>query len=182
MTFERSPEMTRPSSPGDRHGLAAMAIFVMNRLPIGEMMIEPNTPLKLTCNLVSAYVAHNPVPAHEVEKLLRAVHQAFCDCMAGKSELSPAVSSKASVTNDYLICLEDGKRFKMLKRYLRGRYGMTPEDYRTKWKLPSDYPMTAPAYAARRSALAKEIGLGRNGPQRKSAATARKSRAPSRRT
>lgn len=142
-------------------------------------MIEPNIPLKLTCNLVSAYVAHNPVPAHEVEKLLRAVHQAFCDCMAGKSELSPAVSIKASVTNEYLICLEDGKRLKMLKRYLRGRYGMTPEDYRAKWKLPSDYPMTAPAYAARRSALAKEIGLGRDGRHRK---PARKSRAPSRRT
>jgi predicted transcriptional regulator len=154
----------------------------MNRIPGEERMIETNMPLKLTSELVSAYVAHNPVPANEVENLLRAVHHAFLSLAAGEPELRPAVPLKASVTNDYLVCLEDGKRLKTLKRYLRSRYGMTPESYRAKWKLPSDYPMTAPAYAARRSALAKEIGLGRDGTQRKSAtAAARKSRAASRR-
>jgi predicted transcriptional regulator len=145
-------------------------------------MIEPNTPLKLTSELMSAYVAHNKVPANEVANLLRAVHHAFLSLAAGEPDLRPAVPLKASVTNDYLVCLEDGKRLKMLKRYLRSRYGMTPDAYRAKWSLPSDYPMTAPAYAARRSALAKEIGLGHDGPQRKSAsAAARKSRAASRR-
>jgi len=142
-------------------------------------MIETNMPLKLTSELVSAYVAHNPVPANEVETLLRAVHHAFLSLAAGEPELRPAVPLKASVTNDYLVCLEDGKHLKTLKRHLRSRYGMTPEAYRAKWSLPSDYPMTAPAYAARRSVLAKEIGLGRDGVRRKSAA-ARKSRAVSR--
>ena len=144
-------------------------------------MIEPNIPLKLTSELVSAYVAHNKVPANGLETLLRAVHHAFLSLAAGEPELRPAVPLKASVTNDYLVCLEDGKRLKMLKRYLRSRYGMTPDAYRAKWSLPSDYPMTAPAYAARRSDLAKQIGLGRDGAQRKSAAAARKSRAASRR-
>jgi len=145
-------------------------------------MIETDTPLKLTSELVSAYVAHNKVPANEVANLLRAVHHAVLSLAAGEPELRPAVPLKASVTNDYLVCLEDGKRLKTLKRHLRNRYGMTPEDYRAKWKLPSDYPMTAPAYAARRSVLAKEIGLGRDGAQRKSAmAASRKSRTASRR-
>jgi predicted transcriptional regulator len=141
-------------------------------------MIEPITALRLTSGVVSAYVAHNPVPANDVGTLLRAVHHAFCSLAAGEAQPHPAVPLKASVTNEYLICLEDGKRLKMLKRYLRRRYGMTPEDYRAKWNLPSDYPMTAPAYAARRSALAKEFGLGRDNPKAKSA---RRSRATSRR-
>ena len=146
------------------------------------MMIEPAIPLTLTSELVRAYVAHNKVPVGEMEKLLRAVYHAFATLAAGEPELMPAVSIKASVTNEYLVCLEDGKRLKMLKRYLRSRYGLTPEAYRVKWKLPSDYPMTAPAYAARHSTLAKEIGLGRDGPSRTSATAAvRKSRAPSRR-
>jgi predicted transcriptional regulator len=139
-------------------------------------------PIKLTSELVSAYVAHNQVPANEIETLLRAVHHAFSTLAAGEPELRPAVPLKASVTNDYLVCLEDGKRLKMLKRYLRSRYGMTPDDYRARWKLPSDYPMTAPAYAARRSEVAKEIGLGRDGAQGISATRAqRKSPAVSRR-
>jgi len=117
----------------------------------------------LTSELVSAYVAHNPIPASALETLLRAVHYTFLSLWAGQSEHHPAVAIKASVTPEYLICLEDGKRLKMLKRYLRGRYGMTPEEYRAKWNLPSNYPMTAPNYAARRSVLAKQIGLGREG-------------------
>src|SRR6185437_3845468 len=144
-------------------------------------MIEPIAALRLTSAVVSTYVAYNPVPANDVGTLLRAVHHAVCSLAAGEAQPHPAVLVKASVTNEYLICLEDGKRLKMLKRYLRRRYGMTPEAYRAKWNLPSDYPMTAPAYAARRSQLAKDIGLGRDSSQTKSAAAARKSRAASRR-
>ena len=137
-------------------------------------MPETIVPLTLTSELVRAYVAHNKVPANEIERLLRAVHHVFSALAAGEPELKPAVAIKASVTNDYLVCLEDGKRLKMLKRYLRGRYGMTPEDYRAKWKLPSDYPMTAPAYAARGSQVAKEIGLGRIAAKARPAKTARR--------
>jgi predicted transcriptional regulator len=136
-------------------------------------MHETHTPLDLTSRLVSAYVAHNPVPVNDVETLLRAVHHAFVGLAAGEGEHSPAVAIRVSVTPDYIVCLEDGKRLKTLKRYLRTRFAMTPEDYRAKWKLPLDYPMTAPNYAARRSSLAKSFGLG----QRNRKATARKTRA-----
>ena len=122
-------------------------------------MTETSLPLRLTGDVVSAYVAHNPIPAAALETLLRAVHYAFVSLSAGEPERSPAVAIKASVTPDYLVCLEDGKRLKMLKRYLRGRYGMTPQEYRAKWNLPLDYPMTALNYAARRSALARQIVL-----------------------
>jgi predicted transcriptional regulator len=135
-------------------------------------MHRTHTPLDLTSKVVSAYVAHNPVPITDVETLLRAVHHAFTSLAAGEGEHSPAVAIHASVTPGYLVCLEDGKRLKTLKRYLRNRFGMTPEDYRAKWKLPSDYPMTAPNYAARRSSLAKSFGLG----QRNRKVTARKKR------
>ena len=134
-------------------------------------MRHPRTPLELTSRLVSAYVAHNPVPPKDIETLLRAVHQAFASLTAGEPEHVPAVAARASVTPDYIVCLEDGKRLKMLKRYLRSHFGMSPEDYRAKWKLRSDYPMTAPNYAARRSSIAKSSGLGRarprNSPRRK---------------
>ncbi len=136
-------------------------------------MNKTHTPLDLTSRLVSAYVAHNPVPVNDMETLLRAVHHAFASLAAGRGEQSPAVAVPASITPDYIVCLEDGKRLKTLKRYLRSRYGITPDDYRTKWKLPSDYPMTAPNYAARRSSLAKSFGLG----QRNRKATVRKTRA-----
>jgi predicted transcriptional regulator len=136
-------------------------------------MHEAHTPLDLTGRLVSAYVAHNPVPVKDVETLIRAVHHAFAGLAAGEGEHSPAIPIRVSITPDYIICLEDGKRLKTLKRYLRNRFGMTPEDYRAKWKLPSDYPMTAPNYAARRSLLAKSFGLG----QRNRKGAARKTRA-----
>ena len=135
-------------------------------------MHETHTPLDLTSRLVSAYVAHNPVPVNDMETLLRAVHHAFASLAAGEGEHSPAVAIPASITPDYIVCLEDGKRLKTLKRYLRNRFGMTPEAYRAKWKLPSDYPMTAPNYAARRSSLAKSFGLG----QRLHKVSARKKR------
>lgn len=136
-------------------------------------MTEIHTPLGLTSRVVSAYVASNPVPVREMETLLRAVHHAFTSLAAGAVEHTPAVAVRASITPEYIVCLEDGKRLKMLKRYLRSRYGLTPADYRAKWNLPSDYPMTAPNYAARRSSLAKAFGLGK--PTRK--LRARKKRA-----
>lgn len=111
-------------------------------------------------------MAHNPVPVNDIEKLLRAVHHVFGSLAIGAPELKPAVTVKASITSDYLVCLEDGKRLKILKRYLRGRYDMTPVEYRTKWNLPSDYPMTARGYAARRLTIAKKIGLGRKASKR----------------
>jgi predicted transcriptional regulator len=122
--------------------------------------------LELAAELVAAYVSNNPVPKSELLDLILAVHSALAR-LGNEPELappqaetkSPAVPIRRSVTPDYLICLEDGKRFKSLRRHLRG-LGLTPEQYREKWKLPSDYPMVAPNYAARRSALAKKIGLG----------------------
>jgi predicted transcriptional regulator len=136
-------------------------------------MNQIHTPIDLTSRLVSAYVASNPVPASEMETLLRAVHHAFESLAVGEPEHRPAIAVRASITPDYIVCLEDGKRLKMLKRYLRRRFGLTPEDYRAKWNLPSDYPMTAPNYAARRSSLAKSFGLG----QRARKVPARKTRA-----
>ena len=121
------------------------------------------TPLYLTSQLVSAYMAHNPLPLRDLETLLGAVHHVLAGCAAGEPEHHPAVAIRSSITPDYLVCLEDGKRLKMLKRYLRSHFGMTPEDHRVKWKLPADYPMTVSNYAERRSSLAKRFGLGRAG-------------------
>lgn len=119
---------------------------------------------ELTAEIVAAYVANNPVPAASLAGLIATVHTA----VSGLSEpaapapvLSPAVNPKRSVQPDYIVCLEDGKRFKSLKRHLMTRYGLTPEEYRAKWSLPHDYPMVAPNYAAARSKLAKSMGLGR---------------------
>lgn len=119
----------------------------------------------LTADIVSAYVSHNVVPANELTKLIGDVHGALGGLSsqtadAPQEELKPAVPPKKSITPDYLICLEDGKRFKSLKRHLKTHYDLSPEQYRDKWGLPSDYPMVAPNYAAARSRLAKEMGLG----------------------
>jgi len=122
--------------------------------------------IELTADVVAAYVSNNPVPAGELPNLISDVHAAL-GRVGGAPEQppadkqKPAVNPKKSVTPDYIICLEDGKRFKSLKRHLGVHFGLTPEAYRTKWSLPSDYPMVAPNYAASRSALAKSIGLGR---------------------
>lgn len=120
---------------------------------------------ELTADIVSVYVANNSVPAVSLPELIATVHQAI----AGLSQptatavepQAPAVNPKRSVHPDYIVSLEDGKRFKSLKRHLMAHYGMTPEQYREKWDLPRDYPMAAPNYAAARSELAKKIGLGR---------------------
>jgi predicted transcriptional regulator len=120
--------------------------------------------IDLTTTIVSAYVSNNPMPASELPALISQIHAALLRVSTGRAELplepaKPAVPVKKSMTADYLICLEDGKRFKSLKRHLRTQYGMTPEQYRDKWGLPPDYPMVAPNYAVARSQLAKKMGL-----------------------
>ena len=122
--------------------------------------------IELTADIVSAYVSNNSVSAGEIPNLINQVHSALMRVSVGQSEaqpepLKPAVSVKKSITPDYLVCLEDGKKFKSLKRHLRTQYNMTPEAYREKWGLAPDYPMVAPNYAAKRQELAKKIGLGR---------------------
>ena len=123
------------------------------------------TYIQLTANIVSAYVSNNTVPSGEISGLISQVYSALMRVSGGQpaapaGPLKPAVSVKRSVTPEYLVCLEDGKKFKSLKRHLRTQYDMTPEKYREKWGLPSDYPMVAPNYAAARSQLAKQMGLG----------------------
>jgi predicted transcriptional regulator len=123
--------------------------------------------LELVSNIVSAYVSNNSLPPSELPQLIRTVHGALeSPGQAASSLPAPAVPIKKSVTPDYVICLEDGKKLKMLKRHLRTSYDMSPDDYRKKWRLPSDYPMVAPKYAAKRSELAKKIGLGRKAGQK----------------
>jgi predicted transcriptional regulator len=121
--------------------------------------------IELTAEIVSAYVSNNPVPASDIPGLINQVHTALTQVSAGRVEiiaepLRPAIPVKRSVSADYIVCLEDGKKFKSLKRHLRTQYGFTPEQYREKWGLPADYPMVAPNYAAARSQLAKQMGLG----------------------
>jgi predicted transcriptional regulator len=121
--------------------------------------------LELTADIVSAYVSNNPVPAAELASLITSVSAALSGLgqvvEVAAPLLAPAVNPKRSVHDDHLICLEDGKKFKSLKRHLMTHHGLSPEDYRAKWKLPADYPMVAPGYSAARSALAKSMGLGR---------------------
>jgi predicted transcriptional regulator len=122
--------------------------------------------LKLATEIVAAYVSNNPIPVSEVPAMIKSVHSTLGGLgggLTGELQLSqkPAIPVKRSVNPDFIVCLEDGKKLKMLKRYLRSNYGMTPEEYRSKWGLPADYPMVAPNYAAQRSEFAKKIGLGR---------------------
>lgn len=125
----------------------------------------PDTLLTLTADIVTAHVANNNVSVNDVPALITAVHASLSNlgapAPAPAAELTPAVSIRASVKPDYIVCLEDGKKLTMLKRYLRTNFGMSPEEYRTKWNLPRDYPMVAPNYAEKRRDLAHKIGLGR---------------------
>ena len=119
----------------------------------------------LTANIVSAYVSNNTVAQGDIPALINQVHSALLRVSNGEAQspsepLKPAVPVKRSINPDFIVCLEDGKKFKSLKRHLRTQYGMTPEQYREKWALPPDYPMVAPNYAAARSQLAKQMGLG----------------------
>ena len=122
--------------------------------------------LRLATEVVAAYVSNNPIPVSEVPAMIKTVHSTLGGLVgvsAGEMPTGqkPAVPVKRSVNPDYIVCLEDGKKLKMLKRYLRSNFNMTPEEYRAKWGLPADYPMVAPNYAAQRSEFAKKIGLGR---------------------
>ena len=135
-------------------------------------MSEPKAFIDLTAGIVSAYVSNNVTPAAELPGLISQVHAALLRVSAGQAEpalelAKPAVPVKRSVTSEYIVCLEDGKKFKSLKRHLRTQYNMTPEQYRDKWGLPPDYPMVAPNYAASRSQLAKKMGLGQQARKRK---------------
>lgn len=121
--------------------------------------------IEMTANIVSAYVSNNSVPSAEIPNLIGQVHSALKRVSGGQMStaaepLKPAVPIKRSVTPEYIVCLEDGLKFKSLKRHLRTRYNLTPDQYREKWGLPPDYAMVAPNYAAARSKLAKEMGLG----------------------
>jgi predicted transcriptional regulator len=128
--------------------------------------------LRLGSGIVAAYVSRNQVAADAVPDIIRTVHQALESLSRAAppppaDRPRPAVPIGRSVQHDFIVCLEDGKKLKMLKRYLRSRYNMTPDEYRKRWGLAPDYPMVAPAYAARRSAFAKQIGLGRGVRRRK---------------
>lgn len=126
--------------------------------------------LKLTAEIVAAHVSNNTLSSAELPQLIAQVHASLSDTgkkTGAEERPAPAVSVKKSVMPDYIVCLEDGKKLKMLKRHLKTSYDLTPEQYRERWGLPADYPMVAPNYAKRRSALAKEIGLGKRGRSRK---------------
>lgn len=122
--------------------------------------------MAMTGDVVTAYASNHKLSMEELTALIKSVHEALAAASAGApaaaptAPLSPAVPIRRSITPDFMICLEDGRKFKSLKRHLRTAYGMTPDDYRAKWGLPKDYPMVAPNYAAARSAMAKSIGLG----------------------
>jgi predicted transcriptional regulator len=131
---------------------------------MSENLATPNY-IELAADIVSAYVSNNSVPSGDLPSLISDIHVALVKVAGGGVEApaeapKPAVPLKKSITPDYIVCLEDGKKFKSLKRHLRTQYNMTPEQYREKWGLPSDYPMVAPNYAKARSQLAKQMGLG----------------------
>jgi predicted transcriptional regulator len=140
---------------------------------IEENMAEPATPklgddelLRMTAEVVSAYVSNNTLATGQLADVIQSVYNSLRGLEGNAVEppvepLKPAVPVRKSVTAEYLVCLEDGKKLKMLKRHLRSTYNMTPDEYRTKWGLPPDYPMVAPKYAEQRSEFAKKIGLGR---------------------
>ncbi|MES1157213.1 MAG: MucR family transcriptional regulator [Alphaproteobacteria bacterium] len=122
--------------------------------------------LRMTTDIVASFVTNNKVTPEQLTDLIRSVHKTVGALNGGEEERSqerhkPAVPINKSVTNEYIVCLEDGKKLKMLKRYLRSTYNMSPEEYRKRWGLSADYPMVAPAYAAKRSEFAKQIGLGK---------------------
>jgi predicted transcriptional regulator len=124
-----------------------------------------NNFIELAADIVSAYVSNNSVPASDLPSLISDVHSALLRVTAGTVIIpveapKPAVPTKKSITNEFIVCLEDGRKFKSLKRHLRTQYNMSPDEYREKWGLPPDYPMVAPNYAKARSNLAKEMGLG----------------------
>jgi predicted transcriptional regulator len=141
-----------------------------------DSAVVGSTPnfIEYAADIVAAFVSNNTVPTSDLAGLIGSVHSALLTASSGKAaaaepeKLSPAVPIKKSITPDYIVCLEDGKKFKSLKRHLRTKYDLSPEEYRAKWGLPADYPMVAPNYAVARSNLAKQMGLGQQ--RRKAAA------------
>ena len=157
-----------------------MKKIIVNLVQKGKHMSENAAPeniskeqlLEMTTEIVSAYVGNNSIAAGELNELIVSIHDSLHNLTTGGVEvepepIKPAVPVRRSVTPDYLICLEDGKRLKMLKRHLRTTYGLSPDDYRAKWGLPADYPMVAPNYAQQRSEFAKKIGLGKVGQEKR---------------
>ncbi len=136
-------------------------------------MTEDASKVHIVARVVSAYVANNRMMAQDLPAFIQAVHDTLSQMLNAPGGDSvgeppkPAVPIKRSVTDDYIVCLEDGQKFKSLKRHLRSSYNLTPEQYRARWNLPHDYPMVAPNYAAHRSQLAKQIGLGRKRSRRR---------------
>jgi predicted transcriptional regulator len=133
-------------------------------------MEDKSEIIEMTADIVSAYVGNNSVSAADLPSLIQSVHRALASVSSGAEAVEaapkePAVPVKRSITPDHLVCLEDGRKFKSLKRHLRTKYNMSPEDYRAKWGLPKEYPMVAPNYAKARSELAKQMGLGQGGRQ-----------------
>jgi MucR family transcriptional regulator, transcriptional regulator of exopolysaccharide biosynthesis len=141
----------------------------MSNVEVGATGSEET--LRFATEIVSAYVQFNPLPAGQLAQMIREVHETLSSLGGGVSgngeRQKPAVPLKRSITPEYIVCLEDGKKLKMLKRYLRSRYDLSPEEYRAKWGLPADYPMVAPNYAEQRSQFAKQIGLGRTATKRR---------------
>lgn len=133
---------------------------------MADEQLDKSELLSLTAEIVSSHVSNNAVSQVDLPVVIETVYGKLIDLAAGplekQEELKPAVPIKKSITTDYIICLEDGKQLKMLKRHLKTAYDMTPDQYRDRWGLPSDYPMVAPSYAEKRKQLAKQIGLGRN--------------------
>ncbi len=137
-------------------------------------MEDRSEVIEMTADIVSAFVSNNSVPATELPALIQSVHRALSGVsstpeVVESAPREPAVPVKKSVAPDFIVCLEDGRKFKSLKRHLRTKYNMSPEEYRAKWALPKDYPMVAPNYAKARSELAKEMGLGQQRRKRRTA-------------
>ena len=136
------------------------------KISAASEQLEVDSILDITAEVVASYVSNNPVSTAELPNLINEIHSAFrklsgSTLNASTEKRKPAVSIKKSLHEDYLICLEDGKKFKSLKRHLRSHFNLSPEEYREKWGLPPDYPMVAPNYAKERSSLARKMGLGR---------------------
>jgi predicted transcriptional regulator len=136
--------------------------------PTNDDALDNSDLLRLSADIVASYVSHNTASATSLPEIIRTVHQALTSlgepaapAVIPAERAKPAVPISKSIQNDFIVCLEDGKKLKMLKRYLRAQYDLSPEEYRRKWGLPPEYPMVAPAYAVRRSEFAKQIGLGR---------------------
>lgn len=134
-------------------------------MPEQNGTVSSDLLIELASDIVAAYVGNNAMASDDLPQLIRTVHESLISLAEGEVEKvvqKPAVPIRKSIGEDYLVCLEDGKKFKSLKRHLRTKYDMTPEEYREKWNLPADYPMVAPGYSRQRSQLAKKMGLGRS--------------------